>query len=74
MGRPGSEGHSGPVWPTWVQKGDAQLDALGVEGVVAAVVGGQVPQPRHHPQRDEPQFPYAAAQLPQRLLGPGQVD
>src|SRR6516164_10624926 len=53
---------------------DAQLDALGVQRVVAAVAGRQVPQPRHYPQRAEAEGAHTAPQFPHRVHGTGQVD
>src|SRR5207244_9769201 len=42
---------------------DAELDAFGVERVVAAIVGRQVPEPRHDAQRAESELANAAAEL-----------
>ena len=63
-----------PGVPDLQAERDAQLDAFGVQRVVAAVAGRQVPQPRHHPQRPEAKITHAAPQLPHRVHGAGQVD
>ena len=53
---------------------DAELDALGVERVVAAVVGRQAPQPRDHAQALEAELADAAPQLAHRGHRLVQVD
>ena len=54
-------------------EGDSQLDAFGVQRVVAAVAGWQVPQPRHHAQRTEAKVTDAAPQLPHGIHRMGEI-
>jgi hypothetical protein len=55
-------------------KRDAQLDAFGVQRVVAAVARREVPQPRHHAQRPETEIPDAAPQFPHRVHRVVEID
>jgi len=42
---------------------DAELDALGIEGIVAAIVRGEVPQPGYDPEGSKAELANASAQL-----------
>src|SRR5215467_1184842 len=53
---------------------DVELDAFGVERVIAAVIRRQVPEPRQNAQRAKAQFANRAAQLSHRGHRPGEVD
>lgn len=62
MGRRSPTG-AGPRGSDLGAEGNVQVDAGGVERVVAAVGGGGIPQPRHNAQRYETEVVHAAAQL-----------
>src|SRR5271157_5732707 len=52
----------------------AQLDTLRVERVVAAIVGRQIPEPRHYAEPAKAQFAYASTQFTHRFHRRVQID
>jgi hypothetical protein len=55
-------------------EGDAELGALGVEPVVAAVVGREVPEPGQDAQRPEAELAHAAPELAHRVHRAVEID
>jgi hypothetical protein len=52
---------------------DTHFDAFGLQRVVPAVAGRQVPQPRHHPQRTKAKIADGAPQFPHRVHWAGEI-
>ena len=53
---------------------NAELDTLGIQRVIAAIVGRQAPQPRHDPQRFKSGIANASPKLPHRIHRAEQVN
>ena len=63
IGRPVSDGMSGPVWPTCVQNGIPSSMHFAVERVIEPVIGRELPKPRDHAQRFEAEIADGTFQL-----------
>ena len=55
-------------------EGNAELDTLGLQGIVAAIVRRKIPQPGNDSEPTKPQFPHATAEFPDPVHGPREIN